>query len=341
MYEVVDKPSHQKIIGTQWVLVDKDIPGKPQPMRKARLCMRGDQEETQEVIHTDSPTVNPINIKLMLTEAVRKGWKISSSDVTRAFLQTTEINRSVYVFPPKEAGLPRGKVWLLKRPAYGLIDAAHAFFINFGDNLISLGCETSKMDNATFYHFSDESKPGDEERNLDGIVGSHIDDFLEVSNDKMRTEVIDEMKKRFTFGSHDEIPFRYVGMNLEEEDGNVVINQDHFIEKLVAPEMNEISSMKKETLLPEKYQTSFRSLVSKLNMLSMTARPDITFDVKVLTTKYGKALKHDLMQASRLLKKVTSSFLLIRPPTMQSPSPGEARRSRESSTAPWAPRPLL
>ena len=35
----------------------------------------------------------------------------------------------------------------------------------------------------------------------------------------------------------------------------------------------------------------------------MTARPDLTFDIKVLTTKYGKALKHDLMQAIRLLKK--------------------------------------
>ena len=252
----------------------------------------------------------------MLTEAVQKGWKISSSDVTRAFLQTTEINRSVYVYPPKEAGLPRGKVWLLKRPAYGLIDAAHAFFINFGDNLISLGCETSKMDNATFYHFSDNSKPGDEDRNLDGIVGSHIDDFLEVSSDGMRSKVIDVMKRRFTFGSQDELPFRYVGMNIDEEDGNVIINQDHFIEKLTAPEMNEISSMKKETLLPEKHQTSFRSLVSKLNMLSMTARPDITFDVKVLTTKYGKALKQDLMQASRLLKKVKRMTTLITIPDM-------------------------
>ena len=134
VYEVVDKPSQVKIIGTQWVIVDKDVPGKSEPLRKARLTMRGDQEQTEEIIHTDSPTVNAVNIKLMLAEAVRKGWKISSSDVTRAFLQTSKITRDVYVYPPKEAGLPRNKVWLLKRPAYGLIDAAHAFFINFSDN---------------------------------------------------------------------------------------------------------------------------------------------------------------------------------------------------------------
>ena len=279
--------------------------------------MRGDQEEFTQIIHTDSPTVNPVNIKLMLTEAVRKGWSISSSDVTRAFLQTSKITRDVYVYPPKEAGLPRGKVWLLKRPAYGLIDAAHAFFINFSDNLISLGCETSKLDNATFYHFSDGSKPGDEKRNLDGIIGSHIDDFLEVSNDAMKKEVIDQVKKRFTFGSHEELPFKYVGLNIENnEEGNITINQDHFIEKLTTPDMSEISSMKKECLLPEKFQTIFRSLVSKLNMLSMTARPDITFEVKMLTTKYGKALKLDLMLAVKLLKKVKRMLTQITVPDM-------------------------
>ena len=319
VYEIVDKPSNVKIIGTQWVIVDKDIPGKPEPVRKARLTMRGDQEETEEIIHSDSPTVNSVNIKLMLIEAVRKGWKISSSDVTRAFLQTSKINRDVYVYPPKEAGLPRSKVWRLKRPAYGLIDAAHAFFINFGDSLISLGCETSKMDNATFYHYSDGSKPGDDKRNLDGIVGSHIDDFLEVSDETMKRKVLDEVKKKFTFGSHEDIdktPFRYVGLNLRKEDDNVIIDQDHLVEQLEAPDMKEISSMKKEDKLPEKFQTVFRSLVSKLNMFSMTARPDITFDVKSLTTKYGKALKLDLMLATKLLKKVKRMSTQITIPDM-------------------------
>ena len=319
VYEIVDKPSNVKIIGTQWVIVDKDIPGKPEPVRKARLTMRGDQEETEEIIHSDSPTVNSVNIKLMLIEAVRKGWKISSSDVTRAFLQTSKINRDVYVYPPKEAGLPRSKVWRLKRPAYGLIDAAHAFFINFGDSLISLGCETSKMDNATFYHYSDGSKPGDDKRNLDGIVGSHIDDFLEVSDENMKRKVLDEVKKKFTFGSHEDIdktPFRYVGLNLRKEDDNVIIDQDHLVEQLEAPDMKEISSMKKEDKLPEKFQTVFRSLVSKLNMFSMTARPDITFDVKSLTTKYGKALKLDLMLATKLLKKVKRMSTQITIPDM-------------------------
>ena len=52
----------------------------------------------------------------MLTEAVRQ---INSSDIARAFLQSSTIERNVYVEPPKEAGVPRSKVWKLKPPAYG------------------------------------------------------------------------------------------------------------------------------------------------------------------------------------------------------------------------------
>ena len=114
----------------------------------------------------------------MITEAIRKGWEITSSDVTWAFLQTSEIERDVYVKPPIETGLPENKVWKLKRPAYGLIYAAHCFFINYEDNLIALGCEPCKIDNSTFYHFNDESRMGDEKRNIDGIIGCHIDNTL-------------------------------------------------------------------------------------------------------------------------------------------------------------------
>ena len=110
VYEVVDRPKNENILGTQWVIVDKEVTGKKGYVRKARLCMRGDQEQNVQNIHKDSPTVNKINIKLMLIEAVRKKWKISSSDATRAFLQTSEIDRDVYVKPLKEAGVPSSKV---------------------------------------------------------------------------------------------------------------------------------------------------------------------------------------------------------------------------------------
>ena len=316
VYEVVEKPKDTNIISTQWVLVDKEVPGQEQPVRKARLCMRGDQEKNVENISKDAPTVNKVNIKLMLMEAVRNGWDIESSDVTRAFLQTSDIDRNVYVKPPIEAGLPTNKVWKLKRPAYGLIDAAHSFFVNYADNLIALGCETCKMDNAIFYNFEGGSKLTDESRSLNGIIASHIDDSLIVSNDKMKEDVVNKMKERFTYGTQETLPFRYVGLNIDKEKGKVIINQDHFVESIIPPDLGKISSNKKSWVLDDEFQTKYRSLVSKLNILSMSARPDISFEVKVLTTKYGKATKLDLMKALKVLEKVKRKTTKITIPNM-------------------------
>ena len=95
---------------------------------KARLCVRGDQELDVESIATDSPTVAKLNIRIILMAASRrKDWSLNGNDVQSAFLQSAPIERTVYVNPPRESGLPREKVWKLKKSVYGLLDASWGF----------------------------------------------------------------------------------------------------------------------------------------------------------------------------------------------------------------------
>ena len=124
------------------------------------------------------------------------------------------------------------------------------------------------------------------------------------------------MKERFTYGTQETLPFRYVGLNIDKEEGKVIIDQDHFVESILPPDLGKISSNKKSWKLDDEFQTQYRSLVSKLNILSMSARPDISFEVKVLTTKYGKALKLDLMKAIKVLEKVKRKTTKITIPNM-------------------------
>ena len=305
VYEEVDKPKGVPIISTTWVLVDKEKDGKIQ--RKARLCLRGDQEDTEsQVIHTDAPTVNKINLKIILGEAVRRGWSVNSSDVTRAFLQTSEITRDVFVKPPKEAGVHHSKVWRLLKPAYGMCDAAHSFYLNFAEGLINQKMEVNRTDNAMFMLYSDKSRPGDDHRSPDGLLGAHVDDFLETGGDRMKNEVLKEIRSQFVFGTHEELPFKYVGFNIDrdKDQKQIVIDQDHYTEEIKMIDMKPLSNLNKNDVLPQEYQTIFRSVVSKLNMLAATSRPDITYGVKTLTMKYGKAQKLDLSTANRIIKQV-------------------------------------
>ena len=63
-----------------------------------------------------------------------------------------------------------------------------------------------------------------------------------------------------------------------KEKGKVIINQDHFVENIIPPDLGKISSNKNSWVLDDEFQTKYRSLVSKLNILSMSARPDISFE---------------------------------------------------------------
>ena len=115
VYEEVQDEG-QKTLGTNWVMVMKIIDGKEVP--KARLCVRGDLEEDVDLVRRDSPTVNKTNIKLFYLIAMHRKWKIKTADVKAAFLQGSDLDREVYLKPPKERRIP-GVIWKMIKRAYG------------------------------------------------------------------------------------------------------------------------------------------------------------------------------------------------------------------------------
>lgn len=99
-----------------------------------------------------------------------KRWIIKTTDIKFAFLQGNQLQRDVYIKPPKESDTPVGFVWKLKHGLYGLKDGARQFYMSVRDELLKLGCNQSKMDPAVFTKQSG--------KRLTGIVCCHVDDFL-------------------------------------------------------------------------------------------------------------------------------------------------------------------
>ena len=121
-YEEVEYKG-QETLSTSWVLVEKVKAGET--IVKARLVVRGDQEDTSDV-QTDSPTFCKGNINFVLMISARNGWVVKSQDITAAFLQSVPIERDVFVRPPPERRVP-GVIWKLKKTVYGLVDASRGF----------------------------------------------------------------------------------------------------------------------------------------------------------------------------------------------------------------------
>ena len=67
----------------------------------------------------------------------QKKWKLNSIDIKTAFLQGDEIDREIYVLPPKDAST--NNVWLLRKCIYGLGDASRKWYDSIKSFLISIG----------------------------------------------------------------------------------------------------------------------------------------------------------------------------------------------------------
>ena len=139
---------------------------------KARLVVRGDQEDTSDV-QTDSPTVRKGNINFVLMISARNGWVVKSQDIAAAFLQSVPIERDVFVRPPPERRVP-GVIWKLKKTVYGLVDASRGFYLNLSGELINDGCEKSKMDPAMFLYFGENNDEVSKEPS--GVAITHVYD---------------------------------------------------------------------------------------------------------------------------------------------------------------------
>ena len=127
--------------------------------------MRGDTEENIDYIRKDSPTAHKDSLKLALAIAANEGFEIISADIKSAFLQGKSLEREVFVIPPPEAKQD-GKLWLLEKAAYGLLDGSRLFYLQLKEKLEQLGLKQVSGDLAIFTFHQDGK--------LKGIVCIHV-----------------------------------------------------------------------------------------------------------------------------------------------------------------------
>ena len=281
----------QTLLGTNWILVKKD------DGVKARLCVRGDQEEDKESVRTDSPTVNKVNVKLFYVIAASKGWQVRTADVKAAFLQGADLKRDVFVRPPKERRV-KGWVWKMIKGSYGLVDASRGFYLELDEVLIELQCKPSVLDPAIYLYYNQQGE-------LCGMLLTHVDDMLYgCGNDEFQRKVMDPLKRRFKFGREEESEFKYVGVHVQQTGDCIITDQDQYVEELDVPQLNEITLNDDDTVLDDEGQSDFRATVGKIGWIANTSRPDVSYDNLVLSTKLGEATLSDMKQAIKIVKKL-------------------------------------
>merc|ERR1711984_62091 len=108
-------------------------------------------------------------MKLFFSVSANEGFSLRSIDIRAAFLQAKELEREIYLLPPKDVK-KEGLIWKLKKPLYGLNDASRKFWLKVKSVFGKIGLRRLEGDEALYFN---NNKNGD----LEGIVSTHVDDF--------------------------------------------------------------------------------------------------------------------------------------------------------------------
>ena len=296
-YDVVEDVGQERI-STRWLITTKDSGDI-----KARLVARGFEEECDQ--QTDSPTVSKSVIRVFMAICVTLGWLIKTTDIKSAFLQGQDMDRDVYIQPPRGFECST-KLWKLKKCLYGLNDAARKFYLCVKSCLVNLGCKMSNLEPAIFvYTVADK---------IEGIILCHVDDFLHGGSAVFERNIIARLIEKFKASKQECGDFKYIGLDILQEKECIKVSQDSYLAnvELQKPPWNRSSGSE---LSSEEY-TQFRSCVGKINWVVSGTRPDCGFSMINLSTKFQNAHVAHLTESIKVMKRLKSDKCVLKFPKL-------------------------
>ena len=296
--EVVDEG--QESVPIRWVVTKQEGNGKNQPI-KARMCIRGDLEKTKDSVRSDSPSAGKETLKLALMIAANEKFAVKGADIKSAYLQGQQLRRTIYVRPPVEANAD-GKLWLLKRAAYGVLDGGRLFYLRLLDELTKLGLHKVHSDGALFTYVQNGV--------LHGLVASVVDDLIIAGDDKFEIDVVNRLKEIFVFSKVEVGAFKFCGCNIKVLDDSVIeLDQNDYVNNL---EYLAFDDEKEDKELTVKEQKALRGKIGELLWLSLMTRPDISFDVNRLSSEVPRATGSTIKTVNNIVSKAKSKKDVIR-----------------------------
>lgn len=304
VFEVVPF-KNQTTISSRWIITEKVV-GEEKRV-KARLVARGFEEDSSLLVK-DSPTCSRESLRLLFLTASMMSWELQSIDVTAAFLQGDPIEREIYLRPPKDV-CPDESVWRLNRCIYGLNDAPRSWYEKVRQVLTDLGACVSVYDNALFLWHDDKGK-------LIGLLAAHVDDFA-FCGDKKFQEIIKALKATFKIKEHHYGSFKYLGLNVIQNQEGVVVDQELYIPLI--SKINIPKNVKRSDELTVNERKELKRLSGQMMWVASQTRPDVSFETCAMSNTGKSPTVKMLFEANKAVTKLNSKKVEIKFPNLGSP----------------------
>ncbi len=284
---------------------------------KARLVALGNRDPNPPNAAA-SPTASITTILTALTIAAKRRWKISTADVTGAYLHA-DLDREVFMtinkdmtnimathMPCSEYINEDGTITVkLNKCLYGLRESGRQWYLLLSKILKTAGLKQSSYDPCLFYNNST-------------IVCIYVDDILLISKtEKQRDYIQEALRKAFTAITinNNENDLDFLGIKISKRGDDIILSQKGYIDKITKSKTLTHRSLPHTTRFKATDTSNNKEKVLKNNYLSALmrqmylatrTRPDILVNTSILASR-SEPSSNDLQDLNTLLSYLKST----------------------------------
>ena len=283
------------------------------PVKKSRMCIRGDKDPDMLSLDRFSPTVCTMNINAMMQIAANEGMPMALGDLRNAFCQSAPLQRTngpLYFSLPKEGikGLNSRQLVKIVHGVYGLVDAPRHWRRTLTESLQRLGYRQSRMDPCIYvlHH----------EKKLEGMIAIEVDDLMTAGHQIHRDKMA-QLQKLFSFGKwvnlqECEDGASFNGRRIKQNpDCGFEVDMEKFVKArlpyvVVPPDRKK----QKQAEVTEEERKQARMICGALNWIAKEGRPDAAGVASLMSSRLNKMVVEDLLQLNDAIKEIKGNAAL-------------------------------
>lgn len=225
-WDLVPPPNHGNVVGNRWIFKIKRKADGSIDRYKARLVARGfTQEYGLDYNETFSPVVKPITIRVVLSVAVSRGWKLNQLDVSNAFLNG-ELQETVYMVQPQGFVNPSFPHYVcrLRKSIYGLKQSPRTWFQRLSKFLFTLGFRGSNADSSLFIY-----------KNSGCVIYLlvYVDDIIITGSDNnFLTSLISRLSQEFKLRDLGDLHY-FLGIQVIRHNDGLILSQHKYFQDIL------------------------------------------------------------------------------------------------------------
>ena len=182
----------------------------------------------------------------------------------------------------------------MKKPLYRLNDTSCKFWLKVKE--VFDECKLRILDGDEAFYFRHN-----EDGNLEGMVLSHVDDFILAGTEKFLEEITKKIAQKLEISKLEDNEFRFTGMDVKKDGDVIVVSMEDYAKSL---EKIEIRKGMPDDPLTEIEMKMYRKYVGKLSWLASNTRPDLAIHVLNSARKQKNAVLKDLRDINRIIDKI-------------------------------------